>query len=154
MLVGDLLVLISFLCWVYKIVPTPNVQHHSSMIFIIHPDFPSVHLLLLNHPAFLLPELLGLSWCSLVPGVWLSIFLPLISHLPLLIYASLVCLIHNDMFQPLLTVHFSGFFLRLDWWVQFNVDREKKEQKILLYYELCIKPELKTRLHIRRKTIG
>lgn len=81
----------------------------SSMVFIIHPNLPSVHLLLLTHPAFALSKLPGYSWCTLGSVTHFSILLLLITDLNLLIFTNLVCLIH--MSKPLLTAYFLMFFL-------------------------------------------
>lgn len=150
MLVGDLLVLISILCWVYKIVPTPHVQHNSSMVFIIHPDLPSGHLLLLNHPVFAFPKRLGSSWCSLVLRIDLSIPLPLISHLALLISTNLICLIHNYVFEPLLIPCFWAFFFFLSltngsssMWIERRIEKDffsmSSVQQTRVKYQIALK---------------
>lgn len=80
----------------------------SSMVFVIHSNLPSVHLLLLTHPAFILPKLPS---CSLV-SVYASACSCLITNLNLiLIYPNSVCLILNHASKPLLTLYFLVCFL-------------------------------------------
>lgn len=112
MLVGDLLVLIYILYWVYEIVPTPNVQHESSMVFIIYSDLPSIHLLLPS-----------LNFWILHDVVWFLVFasasLFLTSDLAVLVYTSIICHIDNYMPKPL-CLHVSKFCFLFFVFVLFN----------------------------------
>lgn len=119
---------------------------NSRVVFIIRSDLPSVPLLLLTHPGFALPKLLGSSWYSLPPDIPQQASPSDISFVPSL-YSSLICLIHNYMSKPLLThffvliffLSFFVYFLRLKWWVHHSIHVEvEKEQKRLLQYRLYV----------------
>lgn len=107
---------------------------NNSVVFIIGPDLPSVPLLLLTHPGFALPKLIGSSWWSLPPDISQQTFLFAISFGSFL-NINLVSLIQNFMSKLLLCLFYNYFFLflRLDWWIESPVEGEEGQKHFLQY---------------------
>lgn len=135
---------------------------NSRVVFIIHSDLPSVPLLLLTHPGFALPKLLGYSWYSLPPDIPQQASPSDISFVSSL-YNSLICLIHNYMSKPILThffvliILFFSFFFCLFFKIgvmgTVPCGRGEGAKEASPIQTLCIKPESNTRLHSRRKPV-